>query len=167
MRRPAAAALALLTLLVPAAVARADYVVDGRGFGHGVGMSQYGAYGFALREGRDFRSILAYYYPGTDVGSVPAARMRVLLRRTRQPKLCGVSRLTDAGGRRVRLSERRVYRFSAWRADGLRVTDSTRGRTRAHVRAPVRVTGGSTLCLRGTADNGVRDGSYRGALRLH
>ena len=115
-------------------------------------MSQYGAYGFALREARDFRWILAHYYPGTDVAPVPAARMRVLLRRTREPKLCGATELRDAAGRRVRLSERRVYRFSAWRADGLRVHDSTRGRTRARVRAPVRVTGGSTLCLRGTAE---------------
>jgi stage II sporulation protein D len=67
----------------------------------------------------------------------------------------------------VRLSERRVYRFSAWRADGLRVHDMTRRRTRARVRAPVRVTGGSTLCLRGVAENLVRNGDYRGALRLH
>jgi stage II sporulation protein D len=163
----AAVAAAVVATALSAATARADYVIEGRGFGHGVGMSQYGAYGFALREGRDFRWILGHYYPGTDVGSVPAARMRVLLRRTRQPKLCGVSELRDAGGRRLRLSERRVYRFSAWRADGLRVHDSTRRRTRARVRAPVRITGGSALCLRGTADNGVRDGAYRGALRLH
>src|SRR5215210_625220 len=83
MRRPAVAALALLAVLVPAGAARADYVIDGRGFGHGVGMSQYGAYGYALREGRDFRWILGHYYTATSVGSAPAGRMRVLLRRTR------------------------------------------------------------------------------------
>ena len=36
------------------------------GFGHGVGMSQYGAQVMAL-EGADYRAILAHYYPGTDI----------------------------------------------------------------------------------------------------
>lgn len=38
--------------------------VTGYGNGHGVGMSQWGAKGFA-RLGWDFRQILGYYYPGT------------------------------------------------------------------------------------------------------
>ena len=33
------------------------------GYGHGVGMSQYGAAVMA-REGADYRQILAHYYPG-------------------------------------------------------------------------------------------------------
>ena len=37
---------------------------DVRGYGHGVGMSQYGARQMAL-EGADYRMILAHYYPGT------------------------------------------------------------------------------------------------------
>ncbi len=36
------------------------------GFGHGVGMSQYGAQVMA-REGADYRTILAHYYPGTEL----------------------------------------------------------------------------------------------------
>lgn len=36
------------------------------GYGHGVGMSQYGANALA-RQGRDFREILAWYYQGTTV----------------------------------------------------------------------------------------------------
>lgn len=48
-------------------VTRAGVVFsDGRGFGHGVGMSQWGAQGMALK-GNDFRRILAYYYPGAEV----------------------------------------------------------------------------------------------------
>ncbi|MEO0558483.1 MAG: SpoIID/LytB domain-containing protein [Bacteroidota bacterium] len=43
-----------------------EYVFNGRGFGHGVGMSQYGARGQA-RAGRSYREILAYYYQGTTV----------------------------------------------------------------------------------------------------
>src|SRR5215217_7786982 len=167
MRRLAVPMLALLAALVPAAAARADYVVDGRGFGHGVGMSQYGAYGYALREGRDFRWILGHYYPGTNVGRVATARIRVLLRDTRAPKLCGATAARDAAGRRVRLSGKRIYSFTALGADKLRVTDTSRGRTRARLRAPVRVTGGASVCVRGTAINDVRNGSYRGAIRVH
>ena len=36
----------------------------GRGFGHGIGMSQWGAYG-AARQGLTWQQILAFYYPGT------------------------------------------------------------------------------------------------------
>ncbi len=37
-----------------------------RGYGHGVGMSQYGANAMA-KEGADYREILAHYYPGTEL----------------------------------------------------------------------------------------------------
>ena len=167
MRRNLTLGLAVLAAVLPAAGARADYVFEGRGFGHGVGMSQYGAYGYALNEGRDFRWILGHYYTGTTVGEAPAGRMRVRLRRTRTPTLCGASALRDATGRRVRLSESRRYRFSAHRSAGLRVSDAASGRTRARVTAPLRVTGGTAVCLRGAAENGLRDGSYRGAIWLH
>jgi stage II sporulation protein D len=42
------------------------YRFSGRGFGHGVGMSQYGARGQA-RQGRSYRDVLAFYFAGTDV----------------------------------------------------------------------------------------------------
>ena len=42
----------------------------GRGYGHGVGMCQWGAIGRA-RAGQSFRSILGTYYPGTTVGAFP------------------------------------------------------------------------------------------------
>ncbi|MFL5650845.1 MAG: SpoIID/LytB domain-containing protein [Chloroflexota bacterium] len=54
----------------------------GRGYGHGVGMSQYGARGRALA-GEDAATILAHYYRGATFGSVPATtriRVRVLYR---------------------------------------------------------------------------------------
>lgn len=38
--------------------------ISGQGFGHGVGMCQYGALGMA-KAGKSFREILSYYYPGT------------------------------------------------------------------------------------------------------
>ena len=43
-------------------------VFTGGGFGHGVGMSQYGALGQA-RAGRGYREILAFYFTGTDVSA--------------------------------------------------------------------------------------------------
>jgi stage II sporulation protein D len=67
-------------LLAAAGAARAsDLVVAGAGFGHGVGMSQEGAYGYAHR-GLSYRAILARYYRGTSIGAAPAgARVRVLI----------------------------------------------------------------------------------------
>ncbi len=42
-------------------------LVHGRGYGHGIGMSQWGAYGMALR-GLDYGAILSHYYPGAALG---------------------------------------------------------------------------------------------------
>jgi stage II sporulation protein D len=164
MRLAIATALALLVLAAPAS---ADFVIDGRGWGHGVGMSQYGAYGYALDEGRDFRWILGHYYTGTNVGRVATSRIRVRLRRTRVPKVCGATLLRATGGRRVKLRDTRVYRLVPLGPDRLRVVDASNGRTRARVLAPVRVLGGTSVCLRGTAENGVSSGSYRGTLRIY
>ncbi len=47
----------------------AQFTLDGAGFGHGVGMSQWGAYGMA-KAGYDAASIVTHYYTGTQV--VPA-----------------------------------------------------------------------------------------------
>jgi len=45
----------------------ARLTLHGMGYGHGVGMCQWGAIGRA-RAGQDFRTILQAYYPGTAVG---------------------------------------------------------------------------------------------------
>ncbi|HEY5427426.1 MAG TPA: SpoIID/LytB domain-containing protein [Candidatus Tumulicola sp.] len=42
--------------------------IDGGGLGHGVGMCQWGAQGMALA-GRSARDIVAFYFPGTAIGS--------------------------------------------------------------------------------------------------
>lgn len=55
------------------------YEVVGRGYGHGRGMSQYGAYA-AATAGNGYRRILDFYYPGTDlVTRKHPKRVRVLL----------------------------------------------------------------------------------------
>jgi stage II sporulation protein D len=53
-------------------------VFSGHGWGHGVGMSQYGAYGYA-QHGWTYQQILAHYYPGTAPGKTSVSTIRVLL----------------------------------------------------------------------------------------
>ena len=61
----------------PPADRAADVVViDGHGWGHGVGLSQYGAYGYALREGRDYRSSSATTTPAPRSGPRRRAHAR-------------------------------------------------------------------------------------------
>ena len=43
-----------------------QYVFEGHGFGHGVGLSQYGALEMS-RRGASYRDILAFYFTGVEV----------------------------------------------------------------------------------------------------
>ena len=65
-------------LLLPAGAAAKVWVVNGAGFGHGVGMSQYGAYGYA-KHGFHYDQILTHYYTGTMIGTTNDQSVRVLL----------------------------------------------------------------------------------------
>lgn len=53
------------------------FTIRGHGYGHGRGMSQYGAYG-AARQGLGYRRILGFYYPGTSSSTV-TGKLRVLI----------------------------------------------------------------------------------------
>jgi stage II sporulation protein D len=66
-------------LAIPAAASAKTWIVKGAGFGHGVGMSQYGAYGYA-KHGFTYDAILAHYYTGTTLGATGAHTVHVLLR---------------------------------------------------------------------------------------
>lgn len=46
-----------------------NIIIDTVGYGHGVGMSQYGAEGMAL-EGYSYRDILSHYYVGTSIKKI-------------------------------------------------------------------------------------------------
>lgn len=77
----AAAALACAALGTwgSAAQAAPTLLISGAGFGHGVGMSQEGALGYA-QHGYDYAAILAHYYTGTALGRVPSDQtVRILL----------------------------------------------------------------------------------------
>jgi len=63
--------IAAFAALAPARALGA-WEVDGHGFGHGVGMSQYGAYGYA-KHGATYKQILQHYYTGTKVSGAGAA----------------------------------------------------------------------------------------------
>jgi stage II sporulation protein D len=47
--------------------------IDGRGFGHGIGMSQWGARGLAL-QGYNYSQILSHYYQGTVLSLIQIAQ---------------------------------------------------------------------------------------------
>lgn len=55
--------------LVPVAGAPTHYQIKGRGFGHGIGMSQWGASGLA-KQGWTYQQILAHYYRGANLAVV-------------------------------------------------------------------------------------------------
>lgn len=61
----------VLTMAIPAFADGDDLVIEGSGWGHGIGMSQYGAYGRALA-GHDADDIIEAYYTGAAVGSLGA-----------------------------------------------------------------------------------------------
>jgi stage II sporulation protein D len=149
----AAAACATLALLGLGA-SRADavkWVVKGHGYGHGAGMSQWGAYGFAKR-GTGYAQILAHYYTGTTLGKTADTTVRVLLLSNRP----GVrfNGATDACG--VKLVESKTY---VAKRKGAKVQlRNKRGRL-ANCGGLLSTTGGAEINLLGK-------GRYRGAIEV-
>jgi stage II sporulation protein D len=70
-------ACSLALACAASAAASPIFVIDGRGWGHGIGMSQWGAEGLALH-GKTYDQILAHYYRGTTLGHA-GGHVRVLL----------------------------------------------------------------------------------------
>ncbi len=137
----------LIVSLALTSAASADWTIKGRGFGHGVGMSQYGAYGFA-EHGKTYGQILSHYYSGTKLGR-EEGRVRVLLA-TGQGSV-GFSGAESACGKS--LQPRRSYEFVA-----------------AGGSVALRASGGGRIAScgkRGKAGRTVKvdgKGTYRGAL---
>ncbi len=65
-------------LAQPVPPGAATFLVTGHGWGHGVGLSQYGAYGYA-QKGVGYENIVLHYFAGTELGAAPVSRLRVLL----------------------------------------------------------------------------------------
>jgi stage II sporulation protein D len=134
------------------------FVLAGGGWGHGVGMSQWGAFGQA-KAGRAYRTILAYYYPGTSLGPSPVpvpAKLRVLvgdgLSSVSVGAAAGIA-LVDGTGHRARVGP------SLTLGPSLRLK-SEPGAPAERLQDPVtlRAVGGGRLA--------VGDRAYRGALRV-
>ena len=146
MRRALILAALWLGVAAPA-TAGTLFVIDGRGWGHGIGMSQYGAQGYAAA-GWKYPRILAHYYRDTDLQVLPGREVRVLLVEGRARVRIGSSkpfRLVDARGKK-RTLKAGDRRFTAARRKGLRF--------------PLRIeAGASPLRVDGSA--------YRGVLTLH
>src|SRR3954447_15194878 len=93
----------LATLLLAPASALAKpkttFTIRGAGFGHGVGMSQYGAMGYASH-GWNAAQILGHYYSGTALGTTdPSAKVRIrLIQEASSPRISGAR---QAGSRKL------------------------------------------------------------------
>jgi stage II sporulation protein D len=160
LRRPpsfsrAAALIAVLASLAAAppasAQASVSWVVHGRGFGHGVGMSAYGAYGYA-EHGKGYRFILGHYYSGTTIGTLTRTRVvRVLLDISSDD--VGFSGATSACGET--LDPKRSY--GAHRVARSVLLRSSGGKRLANCGPKLRAAGAGTITIAGL-------GTYRGAL---
>ena len=155
MRRLFACLTFFVVAAVPAAAAPPAFYVEGRGWGHGIGMAQYGAQGFAVREGRSHAWILAHYYRGTKLAPAPVAAVRVLLADGRRSVRIGSDApfsVTDANGRTFQLAARTVEL-----EPGLRITVGGEQKTLA---SPARFARGSRHLSLGGRE-------YRGQLVVH
>lgn len=152
--RAAVALTAIVSLAGFAAApagAAVSWVVHGRGFGHGVGMSAYGAYGYALH-GKSYQFILGHYFTGTTLGALPGPRVvRVLL--DISPGDVGFSAATSACG--VALDPTRSYQ--AHRSGTTIVLRSSGGKRLAACGHKLRAAGKGQIAISGV-------GTYRGAL---
>jgi stage II sporulation protein D len=157
-RRPITLSIALLALLACGALAAnaraaVSWVVHGHGFGHGVGLSAYGAYGYALH-GKGYKFILGHYYPGTSLGTVEGANVVHVLLETASGDVT-FSEATGACG--VALEPTRSY--EAHRFGGAVVLRTSGGEPLKRCGGKLRAAGGA-----GTIDIGGK--RYRGALEV-
>ena len=153
-------ALLVMPLALPASAGAATrWVVKGAGWGHGIGMSQYGAYGMA-RDGSNYREILTHYYTGTEISRAETQTIRVLLQSNRaKVTFIGVSRAGDKT-----LSPKKTYQARV-SGGGVELRDN-KGKKVGTFPAPLAIGSDDGFRLGGTAGNGVTDGSYHGSLEL-
>jgi stage II sporulation protein D len=159
--RRALLALALMLLVAPAAQAATRQIIRGAGFGHGIGMSQYGAYGYA-RHGTSYEQILAHYYRGTTLSKASQSDIRVILQSgSRTATVSGVS---DAPGHH--LDENATYKVRLSGLSGEDLLDS-KGKQIGHYDGPLDISSGNGIVkLGGRAMNGRTGGHYRGSLEF-
>ena len=167
LSRTAAGAVALVCALAApahAASPKGTLIIRGAGFGHGVGMSQYGAYGYA-QHGWTYDQILAHYYTGTQLGRLdPEPDVSVILQAGQ--KTLRVSGVASAGG--ARTDPAQTYVISRSRNSGDVLVRDASGKSVARAGGAISLAPASAgpIVLGGTAMNGVRNGAYRGTLTV-
>ncbi|MEA2148940.1 MAG: hypothetical protein QOD69_770 [Solirubrobacteraceae bacterium] len=156
-----AAALAVCAAATPAHGA-SRLVISGAGFGHGVGMSQYGAMGYA-RQGADHAAILAHYYTGTQLGALGGTQgVRVLLKTAPRLRLSGAAAISGARS----LDPAQTYTAVRGLSGGVSLRSAS-GRDLGSYRPPLALVGGpGGIQVRGRALNDVTSGRYRGTLEI-
>lgn len=144
-------------LLAPVAAGAATrVVVRGGGYGHGIGLSQYGAYGYA-QHGFSYAEIINRYYRDTSLARSARRSVRVLLQSGPSQAFRGATRIGDKDA-----SPDAVYVARA--SGGGVVVDEKGGRRLGRFSAPLKVsTSRNAMRLYGRAANGVGSGLYRGA----
>jgi stage II sporulation protein D len=142
----------LLLLTAAAAQAATSFYIRGGGDGHGIGMSQYGAYGYALH-GKGYQWILAHYYQGTAIGRVSTKRTVRVLVGTGAASFAGATRVGDK-----RAKPSLTYTVTP-NADGTLVVVKPNGKKLGTFPAALTASGPGTLSLAGV-------GTYRGALEF-
>jgi stage II sporulation protein D len=153
--RPAAALVVGIAALAGAGQASAagSFYINGGGYGHGVGLSQYGAYGYALH-GQDYRSILGHYYQGTSIGTTNPNQIVKVLLATGQASFAGA---TQAGSKRLQAGTTYIVKPLA---DGqLKLVTNAGKKVKGTFSPPLTVTGPTPLLLAG-------HGSYHGSLQF-
>jgi stage II sporulation protein D len=92
------------TATVTTSPASSVIVFSGHGWGHGLGLSQWGAYGYA-KHGWTFDRILKHYYTGTTLGPAKVSTVRVLLASAKTTTIESTATWTvvDAAGTKVLL----------------------------------------------------------------
>jgi len=79
----------------PANAVPNEWIIVGSGWGHGVGLSQYGALGQAL-DGRSWQDILSHYYPGTSLSDSPVDKQIIVgLSQDKTAVFVRLDKLTD------------------------------------------------------------------------
>jgi stage II sporulation protein D len=162
MRKLALALVATFLVAAPAAQAATKLTITGAGFGHGIGMSQYGTYGYALHL-KSYDFILGHYYTGTALGQLDAnPEVKVLLQGGK--KSISFSGGLNAGDESLDPSKTYTVKRGG---DGLILRDAT-GEDIATTPGPLRVDApvGQALRLMGTSVPGVTNGLYRGSLLI-
>ena len=145
--------IAVLVALVLAATAQpaVTFVIKGRGWGHGIGLSQYGAFGLA-QNGRTYSEILAHYYKGTTQVN-RSATIRVLLIAGNGSLQLGSDANFNGGG-------------GAFSAGTWVVSAGAAGKIKLVKGPTTRTVADNTTFTRGTASLEIGGSKYRGSITI-